>query len=202
MVESSTIISVIAVIISSFAAITSYIMSKKNNSIPIVVDMFQEFRSESFKNDQKFIFEDLRVIYKPPVGFRELNPVHQRKVMHVSHFYDNLGLLVAHKIVDERLITSFMGEAARMTWDKLEPFIRKERELILKTNGETGDYQTFFEDLVARVVENPPHEIRKNLCLRKCDKNPTKKNPTKFKFLKIKINCLKNKIMFYYKKNW
>lgn len=194
MVESSTIISVLAVIISLFATITSYIMSKKNNSIPIVVDMFQEFRSESFKNDQKFIFENLSVIYKPPVGYRELNPVHQRKVMHVSHFYDNLGLLVAHKIVDERLITSFMGEATLMTWKKLEPFIRRERELVLKTNGVNDDYQTFFEDLAARVLANPPHEIRNTLCLRKYDKNPTK-----YKYFKIKINCLKNKIKLFFK---
>lgn len=116
------------------------------------------------------------------MGFRELHPDDQIRVKHVSHFYDHIGLVIAHKIVSEKLLTSFMGESAKITWDILEPFILKERELFgPKTNGE---YQMFFEDLVARVIENPPHEIRKKLCLRKYDLNPTY-----FKQFKRKLKC-------------
>lgn len=82
----------------------------------------------------------------------------------VSHFFDNLAVLVASGI-GEKLVISFMGESIDNAWLVLEPYIRREREL------RDGEYQEYFEDLVVRIRKNPPHVLRKRSNLQEIPKN-------------------------------
>ena len=66
-----------------------------------------------------------------------------------------------YKIIDENIVSAFMGESMINTWRVLEPYIKQERKL------RTGEYQEFFEDLVVRVSKNTPESERKRLNLQK-----------------------------------
>lgn len=121
--------------------------------------MFQEFRSAKFKQHQLYVLENLKKEHDPNNGFRNLPEPAKTHVITLSHFFDNLAVLVANGIVDEKLIISFMGESIDKAWVVLEPYILREREL------RGGEYQEYFEDLVVRIRKNPPDLIRKRLKL-------------------------------------
>lgn len=52
----------------------------------------------------------------------------------VSLFYDDVGKLVAHGVVDERLIIGSYGPNIVNMWEVLAPYFYRERELTTKTS--------------------------------------------------------------------
>jgi len=155
----SLIISVIALVTSVAVAVQQINIAKQSNFLPILIDMFSEFRSPKFKRHLYYVTQRLSKEHNSKKGFQNLPEPARTHVITVSHFFDNLGVIVANKIVDEKLVISFMGESIYSAWQALEPFIKREREL------RNSEYQEYFEDLVVRVKKNPPHIIRKQLGL-------------------------------------
>ncbi|MFI7413634.1 hypothetical protein ACIBU0_33760 [Streptomyces sp. NPDC049627] len=66
-------------------------------------------------------------------------------IRRVGLFYDDIGKLVAHGIVDERLILGAYGDAIPGTWDTLAPYICAEREKHRNLS------MVYFEDLAHRA---------------------------------------------------
>ena len=130
--------------------------------------MFREFRNSDFKGHIRFINDNLDKISNPERGFKGLPEPAKTNVITVSHFFDNLAVLVANNIVDEKLIISFMGGTIENTWNILEPYIKSERK-IRETETQNGEYQEYFEDLVVRIKKNPPQKVRKKLKLKDLD---------------------------------
>ena len=111
----SLIIAIIALVISVAVALRQIIIAKQANALPILIDMFQEFRSAKFKQHQSYVLENLKKEHNPEKGFRDLPESAKIHAITVSHFFDNLAVLVANGIVDEKLIISFMGESVNNT---------------------------------------------------------------------------------------
>jgi hypothetical protein len=68
-------------------------------------------------------------------------------VRQLMWFYDNLGLLVVHGVVEPDPVISFVGGSAMWAWERLEPFIRAERATSDEPTG-GHHYQEYFENLV------------------------------------------------------
>lgn len=130
--------------------------------LPVLIDLYQEFRSDIFKQHLYYVVTTLRAEHDPnQTGFRFLPEPAATHVRATSHFFDNLGVLVASGAVDDRYVIAFTGDTVDSAWSALEPYIIREREL------KKGDYQEFFEHLVVHVRENPPFLVRQRLKLRK-----------------------------------
>lgn len=87
------------------------------------------------------------------VGFAGIPDAEVREAArYVSHFYDNVGLLIATGLAPPEPIVAFLGSTANRAWAVLTPYIRTAR-----VHAETRPYyQEFFEHL---VVISAPREI-------------------------------------------
>lgn len=121
---------------------------QRSASLPVVVDLFREFRTEEQRTSRDFVTHKLGSVTHGPVSL--LAPDVRDHVERVSHFFDNLGLLVAYDLANEALVAGFMGSSALHSWTAIEPFIRAERE------SRGSGYQEYFEDLVSRLRVRPP----------------------------------------------
>ena len=151
-------ISIVALLMSGGAIYITLLQTKiarHSNLLPIAVDMFREYRSDEFKDANMFVLTEMAVYCENPVPFSEIPENALTHVRTVSHFYDNIGLLIDKGIIDQEMVIDFMGLGAKNTWEVLEPFIRLER---MKRGDPTGriGYQEYFEDMISRVIEDPP----------------------------------------------
>ncbi|MFX0136493.1 MAG: DUF4760 domain-containing protein [Candidatus Hodarchaeota archaeon] len=154
----SLIISISALIL-TIAKFWKYIkLTKSSFAIPIVINMFNEFRSDDFKKRIKLIREELPEGDPSNSGFLDLDDDMREDVRYVSHFFDNLGIFVHHGLIDEKIIIGFMGDNILELWKKLKPYIQNEKD---KRNLE--NYQAYFQELVYQIQKNPPENIRDNL---------------------------------------
>ncbi|MDQ0600804.1 hypothetical protein QF037_005149 [Streptomyces canus] len=76
----------------------------------------------------------------------------KRDIRRVSLFYDDVGKLVAHGVVEESLIIGSYGLNIVNMWDVLAPYIYKERILTTKA-------MLYFEDLAARAKARPMESV-------------------------------------------
>jgi hypothetical protein len=158
----SLTLSILALTTSIFFAFRQIVVSKQSNILPVLIDLFQEFRSTEFKKHMIYIMTELNKEHDPAkTGYRYLPEPAAKHVQPVSHFFDNLGILIASKAIDEKLIISFVGESAESAWSILEPYIQQERDI------RKGEYQEYFEHLISRIRANPPTEVRRKLRLQK-----------------------------------
>lgn len=84
-------------------------------------------------------------------------------ICEVGFLYDNLGLLVIHKVVPEELVIGFFGEGMCKQWERLEPYINAESKMI------GVDYMVYFRWLVCRAHIHPAAEIQRKLGVRWLD---------------------------------
>ena len=148
--------------------------TSKSTSDTISVSRFQEiykeYASADFRADLMFVRNDLQKLY-PPDRTTTLysltkEATHIRSVTRVSHFFDFVGMLMAHKLLDEDLIIIFLGGSAERTWKILYPYIDNQRNQI-------GDdlYQAHFENLAATSYYNPESRRIGNYNLKKYPRN-------------------------------
>lgn len=154
------VISLIAIIISR----SQYLLSKRSNAFPITIEMFKEFRSHEFKVHINFIISKLPLLKHPKKDMKELPEDVQKHILTVSHYFDNLGVMVATNAVDKKLVISFLGGTATKVWEILYPYIKTER-----VKRENGIYQEFFENLVWEIKKNPPEKVKRKLHLKRLD---------------------------------
>jgi len=133
--------------------------------LPILIDMFKEFRSSEFKNHQQYIYNQLTQECDPSkTGYTKLPEPAKLHAITVSHFFENLGLLVASRIIDKELVISYMGGSIISTWNVLEPYIKQERIF------RNGVYQDHFEHLTALSLSHPQSQIMEKLKLLKVNR--------------------------------
>lgn len=158
------IISIISLTVIAWLTGRQIRISEKTMNIPIVIDMFREFRKPEFKQHVAYIHNKLEKDNPDPkIGIYDIALPGKNSIIAVSHFFDNLGFLIIQKIVDEKTVISFMGESIQKVWDRLEPYIRAQRK------KDFPEYQAYFEHLVSRVKKNHPSKIREKLELEKIE---------------------------------
>ncbi|HEX5924867.1 MAG TPA: hypothetical protein VFY45_13625 [Baekduia sp.] len=142
----TAILSAIALIVSVATAWRQSRQGARATLLPVVVDVLREFRSTEFKCHQAML---RRVPCDPldeTVGFEGIaDPDVRESARYVSHFYDNVGLLIASGIATPEPIVAFLGNTANRAWETLCPYIKTARE---QSTG-LPYYQEFFEHLVS-----------------------------------------------------
>jgi hypothetical protein len=141
-------IAVVALLVALASAVISFRQlreARKANAFPAAIDLFREFRDPAFVADRRLLLRELQNCDSEqgmsglPDGIRE-------PAFRVSHYLDNVGVLVAHRLIDPEIAVSFLGASALNLWQALSPFIRRERVL-----RSYADYQMHFEHLAATV---------------------------------------------------
>jgi hypothetical protein len=134
-------------------------LARHANAVPVLVGLYGEHRGKRLADARRFVYHDLGS-FDPKNGLDALDAENRELVRDLAWFYDNLGALVAHDVVDIDFVSGFLGGSVASTWTELEPFIRGERE---KRKGHATDperWQMYFENLATLVRETPPQVAR------------------------------------------
>jgi hypothetical protein len=155
--------SLVALITSTAIALRQSKIMQHSNLLPILTELFDQFRSPDFKQHFKYVRTELREKYPPgTVDLDSLPEAAERHVTPVADFYQLVGMLVANKIIDDLLVASYMGRSALLAWSNLEPYIQTARK-----NRNDPNFFFFFEHLASLVAKYPPARINKLLKLSK-----------------------------------
>jgi hypothetical protein len=154
-------ISILSLIVSALLALRQTRTAAAGYALPVILEIFDQFRSEEFFEARRYVYHRLNQEFDRPVAYTDLPAEALAKVRAVAGRYDDLGKLVAHGIVDEKLIVGANGTAVRRVWESVAPFVHEERR---KHGVATWSY---LEDLACRVRERPPREVYRELGLRR-----------------------------------
>ncbi|WP_131803738.1 hypothetical protein [Pseudofrankia sp. BMG5.36] len=163
----SALLNFAAVVISLAALLASVLTARQQsrfshgaNIIPIIVEAFRETRQPEFTEARLYIYGRLSLEHDPASGILALPPDIVQYIQLVGIFYDDLGKLVAHKIIDGDLVIGSYGTGVTQTWAVLKPYIENER-VRCRTNT-----FVYFEDLAIRISEREPADVYKRLGMR------------------------------------
>ncbi|MDG4774824.1 hypothetical protein [Solwaraspora sp. WMMD792] len=154
------VLSVVSLTVSVVLAVRQNRTASAGYALPVVLEIFDQFRTQEFFDAREYIFDRLNQEYDPPVAYSDLPGRVRMRVRTVAGRYDDLGKLVAHGIVDEKLIIGSNGTAIRRVWECVAPFVLAERA---KTGAATWRY---LEDLAGRAARTPPTAVYAKLGLR------------------------------------
>ncbi|NUO01380.1 MAG: hypothetical protein HUU01_12280 [Saprospiraceae bacterium] len=154
--------SLCALFTSLFVAYKQIRLSENSNSFPVAIEMFKEFRSLEFKQHLNHIITELPKLNSVENPISDLPKDVKKSALTVSHYFDNIGVLVANKAVDKKLVISFLGGTAENAWEILAPYIKAERK-----KRPNGMYQEFFENLIYEIKKSPPEIVMKKLSLKR-----------------------------------
>jgi len=159
----SLVLSLVALASSIFFGTWQLRLSRHANSVPVLIGMLQEWRSPEFAMHRDFVANQLP---EPPVALTSLTEPALTHARSVAHFFDNLGVLVRHNVIDEAVVLSYLGRAVLFYWGRLEPFIEVENTSRGGGLLEEGErYQSFFHYLALRAGNGRATELRKRLAL-------------------------------------
>jgi len=165
----SDVVAVLALVISFGAAAAGYHFgrlqtrtAREANQIPALVDLFREHRSQPLADARHFVRSGALADCDLAVGLEGLPPDMQVPVRDLMWFYDNLGALVAHGIVDLEPVAGYLGGSVLECWTRLAPLVRAERERRAKFH-DPGRWQDYFENLNQLVLDYGPARARREL---------------------------------------
>jgi hypothetical protein len=160
-VDVSLIVSLGSAVIALMALILSVRQTRRQNLLPIALDIFRESRTTEWFEARDWVVTRLRTEHSPDNGVSGLPEPARERVRRVVFFYDNLGVFVAFKVIGQDLAIGFHGVGLTEAWQVLEPYIRRERAI------RRMRYAVFYEDLVGRFRSRPPGEVYSELKLRR-----------------------------------
>ena len=123
------ILSLAALAISAALALRQLRTMQQANLLPVVADFFQEFERQGLLQNFDYVTNELYTEYSPSLGFSRLPEPARTHITCLSNFNESLGMLVAHRVIDERVAISAFGSQCDRAWRLLEPFILREREI-------------------------------------------------------------------------
>ena len=143
----------------AFFARHQLVAARQANSLPVFLQLAQEFRQKEFWEHERYILDDLSNECSPKDGYARL-PAHAKYHFHVIvSFYSSFALLVCFRLVSTELASASFGYRIDQAWQAMEPFILQERQLARRR------YAGFFEDLVCRIRAKPQAAMMEELGL-------------------------------------
>lgn len=139
----------------------AYRTARQSVSTKVLVDMFAEHRSDHLASARKAVHEQLGEC-DPRRGIAGLPDDIRPGIRDLAWFYDNVGVLVHHGVVDIGPVSGYLGGAAQYCWERLEAFIEAERAN-RATSPDPERWQIYFELLVVEVRRTPPARARKSV---------------------------------------
>jgi hypothetical protein len=155
-------LSLAALAISAALALRQLKTMQQSNLLPVVADFFQEFERRGLLQSLDYVIKEISPKYSPSLGYSGVPERARDSMTSLSNFYEYLGALVAHRVIDEGIAISVLGTQSDRAWRLLEPFILREGEL----RG-ASRFQPYFEDFVWRVRKTPPPVVERRMGLKR-----------------------------------
>ncbi|WP_328692746.1 hypothetical protein OHA74_29980 [Streptomyces phaeochromogenes] len=166
--ESSLALNVLVLLVSIATLITSLVVARRqlrlahnSNVLPIIIDMFKDTREPEFSRSIEYLLSEFTGQYPHEDGYLNLPPEPKAHIRRVALFLDDAGKLVAHGVVDERIILGSYAVLIARTWETLAPYVYSER-------ARQGNFtMIYLEDLAARARSTPASSVHAALGLRR-----------------------------------
>lgn len=156
----AVVVSVVALGVSGFASVRQLRLTAHANALPVLVDLFREHRSAQLARARQVVFEQSST-WDPSAGLDGLPESERDLVRELAWFYDNLGSLVAHGVVDIEPVSGYLGGSVISVWERMEPLVQAERVKRAGTDLPDPDrWQVYFENLYHLVRDTPPEQAR------------------------------------------
>ncbi len=153
-------ISVTALVIPMLLTLRQLRLVSGGNHLPVVLDAFKETRSAAWFEAQEYVLTELSTEHAPDHGHRGLPEQARAHANTIGLFYDDLGKLVAHGMIDQSLVIGAYGTNIVRLWDALAPYVYTERR------EHRLHFWIYFEDLAARTATTHPEVVYTELHLR------------------------------------
>lgn len=154
------VVSVLALAASAFVSLRQIRLTKHTNTLPVVVDLFREHRGLRLARAREVVFRQLPG-WDLSTGMEGLPERERHLIRDLAWFYDNLGALVTHGVVDIEPVSGYLGGSVVSVWERMEPLVRVERAKRAQNNLPDPDrWQEYFENLYHLVKELPPPDAR------------------------------------------
>jgi hypothetical protein len=154
------VISLAALVVSGYLTLRQIRLASGGNQLPVILDAFKESRDPAWFEAQEYVLSKLTQEHPAHGGHRGLPEPTRTHTAKVGLFYDDLGKLVAYRVVDEKLVIGSYGTMITRLWDVVAPYVYEER----RAHG--LHFWVYFEDLAARTAANPPEAVYSALRLR------------------------------------
>jgi hypothetical protein len=155
------LVSITALLTSVTVAATQIRVSRAGNSVQTLIGLFTEHRSHYLAESRHVVFNDAEN-WDLSQGLAGVPEEHRVQVRDLMWFYDNLGVLVAHGVVDIRPVSAYLGGSVLEMWVKLEPLVQAERrKRAVAGFSDSGRWQYYFEFLVKMAKFYTPSNYRK-----------------------------------------
>ena len=125
---------------------------------PVLIDLFREHRSPQLAEARQFVFSELPN-YDLSRGLDGLPEDRKAYVRDLAWFYDNLGTLVAHGVIDIAPVSGYLGQSVLVYWERMQALIHAERKK-RQDSHDPERWQIYFENLYYLIREQSPEEIR------------------------------------------
>jgi hypothetical protein len=135
-------------------------LARGANHLPVVLDAFLHSRSAAWLEAEDYVLTKLTDEHAADGGCRGLPLPARTHAFTIGLFYDDLGKLVAHGMIDQSLVIGSYGTPIVRLWDALAPYVYGERQT------HTQGFWVYFEDLAVRTAETPPSRVYAKLGLR------------------------------------
>ncbi|MFF0734205.1 hypothetical protein ACFYVK_21575 [Streptomyces chartreusis] len=154
------VVSVVALAASGIVSVRQLRLTEHANTLPVLVDLFREHRSEQLAQARQLVFDQLSG-WDLSSGMEGLPEAERNLLRELAWFYDNLGALVTHDVVDIEPISGYLGGSVISVWEGMEPLVRVEREKRAHCGLPDADrWQAYFENLYHLVRAMPPEHAR------------------------------------------
>ncbi|WP_306204118.1 DUF4760 domain-containing protein [Actinoplanes sp. RD1] len=141
----SLVVAALALLVSAGVAWRQLNYMRHGTMLPVALDMFAEFRTPQFRTCMRYLTEDLHREHPPgEEGILSLPDDVRALVVPAVSYFNNLGLLVAQRVVDPDVVRGFMNHSILRAWDRTAPYIRVER-----ARRNDPAYYQYFEHLAA-----------------------------------------------------
>lgn len=146
-------ISVTALTMTALLTMRQIRVASGANHLPVILNAFREIRSGGWFEAEDYILRRLAQEHSADCGWRGLPPSTRAQVTTIGLYFDDLGKLVAHEVIDQRLVIGAHGTIIVRLWDVLAPYVYAERQ------SQGNYFWVYFEDLAARTAETHPDAV-------------------------------------------
>lgn len=147
----------IVAVVAAFISVRQLREATRANAFPAVVDLFREYRSREMVAARRLLALELPSP-EDAQAIRNLPDDVAQAALKVSHYLDNLGVLIAHGLLKPELAAGFLGDSTVRLWRQLEPFVIQERAL-----RSPNAYLQYFEHLATTLHDVQPTRVRAGL---------------------------------------
>ncbi|MFC9931952.1 hypothetical protein [Streptomyces sp. NPDC127190] len=154
------VVSVVALMVSGAVSLRQLRLTEHANTLPVLVDLFREHRSVRLAQARQFVHQELPAC-DLSAGLAGLPEDGRDLVRELAWYYDNLGALVAHGVVDIEPVSGYLGGSVIAVWERVEPLVAVERaKRAQNALPDPNRWQEYFENLYHLVRDMPAERVR------------------------------------------